>query len=87
MSREIVEWLRDYARRCDQAATNRGFEGSDGHRPYEVEYALKFAEMIEQRFVIDSVAQLANKPSSFPPTRIHPPSALDLRRRRRAQQK
>lgn len=83
MSKEVVEWLRDYARRCEQATI------TNDRAPWkksEAEYAQQFADMIEQRFVLDSVAKLASKPNSFPPTRIHPPSALDLRRRKRAAQ-
>lgn len=84
MSKEVVDWLRDYARRCEQSGITRS-QGNGGSG-FEVDYALKFADMIEQRFVLDSVAKLASKPSSFPPTRIQPPSALDLRRRRRRSQ-
>lgn len=85
MSKEVVEWLREHARRCEQAVITASH--GELSRSFEVDYALKFADMIEQRFVLDSVAKLASKPSSFPPTRIQPLSALDVRRRRRAQSK
>lgn len=89
MSKEVVEWLRDHARRCEQSAIAEKWRLPDDRSPrsFEAEYASKFADEIEQRFVLDSVAKLTSKPSSFPPTHIRPVSALDLRRRRRSQQK
>jgi hypothetical protein len=78
MSREVVEWLRDHARRCEQ--TGIAHSHGNGGRSSEVEYALKFADMIEQRFAADMIAKLANKPTSFPPTKIY--AATGTRRRR-----
>lgn len=78
MSKEVVEWLREYARRCEQAGIDRS--GGNGGQSHEVDYALKFADMIEQRFVLTSVAKLASTPSSFPPTPIY--AATGNRRRR-----
>jgi hypothetical protein len=83
MSKEVVEWLRDYARRCEQySIADTGYRTSHAaSKKFEADLARQFADEIEQRFVLRSVAELASRPSSFPPTRVYAATGKFRRRR------
>lgn len=88
--KEVVEWLRDHARRCEQyALDDKGYRGRESvaSKKFEAQYAAQFADMIEQRFVIsDDVAKLARAPSTFPPIPIYAPTGGRNQRPRRRRQ-
>ena len=51
MSKEVVEWLREHARRCEQAGIDdQGYrQENKASKRLEAQYAVQFADEIERK--------------------------------------